>query len=96
MDTLSLANLAVGVLIPIAVAFVTKEVTGSGVKAITLAALAAVSGVLMNYIDVGSITEDSVTQAVTNFIIAVATYYGLWKPTGTTGTIQTKTSEIGL
>ena len=37
-----------------------------------------------------------VTAWGTTWAISVATYYGLWKPTGVAGAVQAATADVGL
>ena len=89
-------EILVSVLLPVVVALVTKEVAAPGVKAVALAVLAAAAAVAQGWIDNGVLTEVVLQDAVRNFVVAVATYYGLWKPVGVTSTIQHKTESFGL
>lgn len=77
-------NLIVGVLLPILVAVITKEITAPRIQALLLLVLSAVSGVLSSWLAAPSGFDwaQAIWAAVTTFIIAVATLFGLWKPTG--------------
>lgn len=79
----TLVSLLVGVVSPILVAYVNK---GHQVKAkaIELAAISAVTGVLNEWLVAsGSFDWGQVlVNAVTTFVIAVAAIFGLWEPTG--------------
>ena len=97
MDTLSLVELVVAILLPAAVGLVTKEVTNSSVKAVALAALSALAGIGTAYVNnKGILTEETVMESVRYFAIAVVSYFGFLKPTGVTGKIQEKTSSFGV
>lgn len=97
MIDLTWLQLIVAVVLPIAVAFVTKEVSSSSVKAIALAALTTVATVLTAVIDnSGVLTQATLQMGVQYFLIAVASYYGLWKPTGVAPTVAEKTQNFGL
>lgn len=92
-QTTAFITLVVTVFLPVLVGLVTKASTSSGVKACLLAFLSAVTGVASALIESG--TEDVsfdlyplVLSAVSVFVIAVATHYGLWKPTLVTATAQ--------
>lgn len=78
-------------------ALVTKEVTSSGVKAVLLAALAGATALVTAYVNnAGLLTQDVVVAAIQNFVVAVAAYYGLWKPTTVAPTVAEKTKNIGI
>jgi hypothetical protein len=83
LEQLQLISMAIGVLLPILVGVVTRELTHPGVKAILLALLSAVAGFGTEFL--GDPEKFIWTAALVNwlqtFIIAVATHYGLWKPT---------------
>jgi len=79
----TLVSLLVGVVAPILVALVNKS-SKIKQKAIELAGIAAVTGVLNEWL-VASGSFDwgqALVNAVTTFVIAVASIYGLWEPTG--------------
>lgn len=86
-----LLTLLVSVVLPAAVALVTQRLASSGVKALMLAFLAAVTGFLSELLDalVTALPFDlgaALMSWLTVFIVAVASHYGLLKPTGVTGT----------
>lgn len=90
-------NLAVGVVLPMLVALVTKQTASGALKAILLAALSAVSGLVQAWIAVGSGQPFDLgaagTTALISFVWAVVAHYGILKPvslTGSTGAIQVK------
>lgn len=93
-----LVGLLVSVVIPILVDLVTKRLADPRFKAITLAALSAVNGFLMELLqaaraDQAFQVDQAAMNAVESFIIAVALFYGLWKPagvSGSTGVVQSK------
>ena len=83
-------NLGVNTLLPIVVAVVTARVAHPGVKAVTLLVLSAISGFGVSWLDtVNAGAPFDASQAgftaVTGFIIAVASHFGLWKPAAVTG-----------
>lgn len=85
----------VSTVLPIVVGLVTTKVTNSGLKAVLLAGLAAITGLLtelLNSINAG-VPYDlglGLVLALTAFIIAVALHYGLWKPT----TVSAKAQDV--
>jgi small basic protein len=85
-----LLTLLVSVILPILVALATNRLSSPGVKAVVLALLAALVGFLSELLD--ALVDNTafnlgaaVMSWVTAFIIAVASHYGLLKPTGLTG-----------
>lgn len=95
----TLLTLVVGTVLPVLVALVTTRVTSSGKKAVLLAVLSAVAGLLselLNALQAG-VPYDvfaGLVTAVTVFIIAVALHFGLWKPTGVAAKVQGETGLI--
>lgn len=92
LNQVQVFSLLLGVVLPIIVALVTKRVTSEATKAILLAALAAITGVLTEYAhSIGSGSFDwwtAVLTALGTFIVAVATHFGFWKPTGVAARVQ--------
>ena len=87
LDPAAVIQLVLTVLLPIAVGLVTTRTTSSSVKAWLLAAFSVVSSILteMALAINSAATFDlgvALLAAIPTFAIAVATYYGLWKPTG--------------
>jgi hypothetical protein len=86
-------TLCVTVLLPVLVGLVTKASTSGSVKAVLLAALSAVTGVssaLIQANDSGQGVDlyPLALSAVSVFVVAVATHYGLWKPTEVSAAAQ--------
>lgn len=86
-------GLLIGVVLPIAVGLVTKTTTSASTKGVLLAFLSMLNGILTEYADVlaNGGSYDWGTALYTwggSFVIAVATHFGLWKPTGTSGAAQ--------
>lgn len=91
------ATLAAGVLIPIVVNIVTKEVTSSSVKSVLLLVLSAVAGLATVAISGGGVVSDAaLLNAAVTFVVAVASYYGFWKPTGISPALAEAGSNIGV
>jgi hypothetical protein len=92
VGTADLVEVLVAVILPILVGLVTKASTDARVKALLLAALSALSGLAQGFLDTAPGTvwdwQQAILSAVTTFVIAAASYYGLWKPTGVAATAQ--------
>lgn len=85
-----LLTLLVSVVLPALVALVTKRLASPGLKAVVLAALAALLGFLSELLDAlvhaGAFdVAAAIVWWVTAFVVAVAVHYGLLKPGGITG-----------
>lgn len=92
-------SLLAGVLLPIAVAFVTREFASPRLKALALTILSTISGVLAQVVSsdgTAIISEDTLWNVAISWVIAVATYFGLWRPSGTTQSVQRKTRYFGF
>jgi small basic protein len=89
-----IVSMLVGVVIPVLIALVTTKAMSAGLKAILLALLSALAGFVTEWL---ASPDDfnwqiAVLTWFQTFIIAVATHFGLWKPTGVTQRAQ----EIGV
>lgn len=89
-----------GVLIPLLVGVLTKVNASSGLKAVVNALLSALAGALAAFTQTG-LTGDVdwktlILSMLSTWIVSVATYYGIWKPTGVAGTVNVKTGRFGV
>lgn len=94
-------GIVVSTVLPLLVGLVTKTVTHPGAKAILLALLAAVLGLLTELLaavqagrayDLGT----GIIVALGAFLVAVGMHFGIWKPTGLADSAQrvgTKNSD---
>lgn len=86
-------GLLVSTVLPLLVGLVTSRDMKPGLKAILLAALAAVTGLLtelLNAVNAGVAYDlgTGLVLALGAFLIAVGIHYGLWKPTKATAAVQ--------
>jgi uncharacterized membrane protein len=81
-------NIAGSVVLPILTGLVTKRLASSGLKALVLVILSVISGLIQQLVlaDGRFETEDFLTSAFVQFLMAVGIHYGLTKPLGVTGT----------
>ena len=89
-----------GVLIPLIVGVLTKVNASAGLKAVVNALLSALAGAFATFSQTG-LTSDVdwktlVISVLSVWIVSVATYYGIWKPTGVAGTVGVKTGRFGV
>lgn len=94
-----MVSMIVGLVIPLAVGLLSKIDASSGLKAVLNALLSAVAGALAAFSQDGFFASDlqTVLSAIlTTWVVSVATYYGVWKPTGVAGTVIDKTRNFGL
>jgi len=85
-----------GVIVPILVALLTKMRAPSSVKAVVNAFLSAVAGALATVIPGDWQWKPFAVAALSTWAVSVATYFGLWKPTGVSATVQQATTNVGL
>lgn len=93
LDAGSIVRIILAVLMPIAVALVTTRVTKGSTKAWLLAGLTLATSILAgiaNAIATNTVFDLGIAllAAIPAFVTSVATYYGLWKPTGIAGAAQ--------
>lgn len=82
-----LVNGVVGFVLPILVGLVTRWSTRSGVKAVVLLFLSALSGLLTSWLgNPGMHFGLAALYAGEAWVVAVASHFGLWKPGGVTVT----------
>lgn len=90
-------QLVAATLLPLVVGVMTKTEANPGVKAVVLAAVSAVAAVVGAALEAnGLVTAEVVQDAFVNFVVAVATYYGVWKPTNVAQTVQDRTAKVGI
>ncbi|POH63974.1 hypothetical protein C3B59_10510 [Cryobacterium zongtaii] len=85
--------LLVAIVLPILVGLVTTKTTSPAKRAILLAALALITGLLSQLLaainaGVPYALFTGLIQGIGTFLVAVALYFGLWKPTGVTAAAQ--------
>lgn len=90
---LGVLTFLVSILLPLGVGLVTTKVTSAAVKAVLLAALAFVTSIVTNWIAAINAGQpfDLWTALLTFggvFVVAVASHFGVWKPTGVAGAAQ--------
>ena len=86
ISTVQVVSILIGTVIPILVALVTRSTARPGVKAVVNLALSALSGFGTEYINsTNFVWQQALLTTVVTFVVSVATYYGLWKPTNVAG-----------
>lgn len=92
-DVLGTLQMILSVFMPLLVGLVTTRVTKGSIKAWLLAGLTLATSIItaaVAAITAGVVFDLGVAllAAIPAFVISVATYYGLWKPTGIAGAAQ--------
>lgn len=88
-----LLSLVIAVVLPLLVGLMTKQSWSPGAKATLLLLFAAVKSFVEAWLDAANTSQPFLWTAVavtimTNFVIAVAVHFGLWRPTGATDAAQ--------
>ena len=94
MDLYQWLNVAVSLLLPLLVGLLTKASWNRNLKAVLLLLIAAVSAGLTQVILDGSFDNWKLIaqQTIINWLVAVATHYHVWKPTG----VAEKVADVGV
>lgn len=92
-DLPQLLNILLSVVFPVAVGFVTTRVTHPGKKAVLLATISLASGLVSSLLaaalaGVAFNIVGALATGLAAWIIAVATHYGFWRPTGIANAVQ--------
>lgn len=94
-----LVTTIISVVIPLLVGILTKLRAHPGVKAVMLIILNGVGaaiGTAVGVDGVAVISRTTVYQFIVGCVVSIATYYGVWKPTGVSGGINRATATVGL
>lgn len=92
-----LLQILVSMVLPLVVAVVVKQVAQPAVRSIVLALLAAVTAIVTAGLSAnGEIGANTIVEAVIGFIVAVGSYYGIWKPTGISDSVNNATANFGI
>lgn len=89
-------SLLIGTVIPLLVGLLTKLNASSGVKAVVNALLAALAGFLTEAGSDEFVLGSAIVTVLLTWAVSVATYYGLYKPTGTSQAVQRSTRNFGV
>lgn len=92
-------TLLFGLIIPLVNGLVTKISTSSAVKAVLTLFLSAVAGVVNVSLTEGGgaiVSQSTLKSTGLTFIVAVVTYFGLFKPVGLTSSPVTHVDENGV
>lgn len=90
-------SIVLGTVMPILVGVVTKQIANRGLKASLLAFFSGASGVLAGAQTAGGVvSRETLLYAAVAWVVAVASYYGWYKPTGVSDKVQEKTKDLGV
>lgn len=89
---------ASGFLVPLAVGVLTKLHASKGLKAVLNLVLSAIAGGLAVALTSNGDVQLSTWLAgiAQTFVVSIASYYGLWKPTGVAPAVQQGTATLGI
>lgn len=93
---MTLIAVIAGVIIPILVGLVTKLQASPSVKAVLNFGLTAAAGLLVTVNEATFEWKVFLVNWSLTWAVSVATYYGLYKPSGISDTVQEKTADIGI
>jgi len=98
LENATMISQLLGLAIPFLVALVTKRVASGGLKGVINLLLSAIAGSVTYLVasDGGYDVTGFVNSTVNVFIVSITAYYGVYKPTGVSETVQNKTANIGL
>lgn len=93
LDLPQLLNILLSVVFPVLVGLVTTRVTRKGVKAVLLATISLASGLVSSLLTavLAGVSFEVIGALLTGlaaWIIAIATHYGFWRPTGVSNAVQ--------
>jgi hypothetical protein len=93
VDWVQVLNLLLAVVFPVLIGLVTTKVTSGAAKAILLATISLGSGLVSALLAsmIAGTAFDLVGAALTGlaaWVIAIATHFGIWRPTGVTDRVQ--------
>jgi hypothetical protein len=96
-NTAGILSLLIGVVLPVIVGYFTSGHLNSGVKATVLALLAGLTAVLAQWLDAVNNSQHfawqtAVISAFATWLVAEATYFKIWKPSGVAETLK----EVGV
>lgn len=95
-DQTLLIAMVSGTIIPLLVGVLTKLRAPSSVKAVCNAFLSAIAGALAMFSADEFRWTPFAVAAFSSWVVSVSTYYGLWKPTGTSASVQQATADVGV
>ncbi len=85
----AIVSILLGFVLPLFVGIVTKKVESRQLKGVLLLTASALSGLLSSSLTTGGVlSKDAIIAGITTYGIALASYYGVWKPTGTAEHLQ--------
>ena len=93
---LTLFAILSGVVIPLLVGLITKLQASSGIKAILNFGLSAITAAVALESEANFNWKTFAVNFALTWVVSIATYYGLWKPTGVSGTVQEETANFGI
>ena len=89
----------VAVVIPLIVGILVTKAAPSWMRAVTLIVLTAVATAISTATQADGVAvlgREDIILAIDNIVIAVAMYFGVWKPSGISTTINDATATFGI
>lgn len=94
-----LITILVGIVLPLVTGIITKLNATSAVKAVANAVLSVVAGFLValaNAPEQGLDLYVFLYAVALAFVSSIASFHGIWKPTGIAGRVQATTADFGI
>ena len=85
-----------GVVIPLLVGLLTKLNASSAVKSILNFGLSALAGGLATISETDFQWKPFLVNFAFTWVVSIATYYGLWAPTGTSAKVNDIAPDVGI
>ena len=93
---MTLITILSGVIIPLLVGLLTKLDASSTVKSVLNFGLSALAGGLATVNEADFNWKPFVVNFALTWVVSIATYYGLWKPTEVAPKVQVATADFGV
>jgi hypothetical protein len=93
---MTIIALATGVIIPLLVGLLTKLNASSAVKAVLNFGLSALAGGLATVSETDFQWKPFLVNFALTWVVSIATYYGLWSPSGVSAKVNDIAPEVGI
>ena len=87
-----------GAAVPLLVGVLAKTNASSTIKALLNFGLSAIAGAVATAVQAGNGVNvgDFIVGIGTTWFLSIISYYGMWRPTGASETVQSATANIGI
>lgn len=93
LSGVQILQFVIAIFLPLIVGLVTTRVTSSGLKAVLLVALSAITAFLTSWLAAAQQNEtfdlgSAILAFLATFLVGVGVQFGFWRPVGATDTVQ--------